>query len=141
MKRLYEKFSGKDLAVAELIQRRRLQMLVHSCLYYEMDTNLIDDKQWDTWARELVELQKQNPEISKEVEWYEAFKDWDASTGAFLPIKDSWVVKKAKQIYSITNRSGVVVRTAKQQSISNAKFVPNKSKGKKNNNPNQFTLF
>ena len=22
--------------------------------------------------------------------------DWDASTGAFLPLKDEWVVKKAK---------------------------------------------
>ena len=73
MNKLYEKFSGNDLAVAELIQRRRLQILVHSCLYYEMDTNLIDDKQWDTWARELVDLQKQYPDISKEVDWYEAF--------------------------------------------------------------------
>ena len=27
---------------------------------------------------------------------YEYFKDWDASTGAFLPITDDWVVAKAK---------------------------------------------
>ena len=85
MNNTYDLFSGEDLKIAELIQQRRLQMLVHSCLYYDMDTNLISDKQWDTWARELVTLQKEDPEISNKVIWYEEFKEWDASTGAFLP--------------------------------------------------------
>ena len=140
MNKLYEQFSGNDLAVAELIQRRRLQILVHSCLYYEMDTNLIDDKQWDTWARELVDLQKQYPDISKEVDWYEAFADWDASTGAFLPLKDSWVVKKAKQLYRITNRPGEVGHS-KSKPLEASKVVKTKANSKKKSNPNQFTLF
>ena len=84
--------------ISDLIQRRRLQLLVHSCIYYELDQNIISDKQWDEWARELVQLQKEYPEESKEVIWYDAFKDWDASTGAFLPIKDEWVVRKSKQL-------------------------------------------
>ena len=84
--------------ISDLIQRRRLQLLVHSCIYYELDQNIISDKQWDEWARELVKLQKDYPEESKEVIWYDAFKDWDASTGAFLPIKDEWVVRKSKQL-------------------------------------------
>ena len=84
--------------IKDLIQRRRLQLLVHSCIYYELDQNIISDKQWDEWARELVQLQKDYPEESKEVIWYDAFKDWDASTGAFLPIKDEWVVRKSKQL-------------------------------------------
>jgi len=87
-----------DNKVCELIQRRRLQILVHSCIYYELDQNIISDRQWDAWARELVQLQKDYPEESKDTIWYDAFKDWDASTGAFLPIKDDWVVRKAKQI-------------------------------------------
>lgn len=94
----YDLFSGSELQIAEKMYQRRLQMLVHSCLYYELDTNLISDKKWDEWARELVQLQKDYPEMSKEVAWYDAFKDWDASTGAFLPIKDEWVMKKAKQL-------------------------------------------
>lgn len=72
--------------------------MVHSCIYYEMDRNIISDKKWDEWARELVRLQTENPSISEKVIWYNAFKDWDASTGAFLPLKDEWVVKKAKQL-------------------------------------------
>ena len=87
--------------IAELIQQRRLQMLVHSCIYYHLDKNVISDKQWDKWARELVELQSKYPEISKKVIWYEAFKDWDASTGAFLPITDEWVVQKAYYVLNI----------------------------------------
>ena len=71
-------------------------MLVHSCIYYHLNQNSISDKQWDTWARELRDLQNQYPEISKQVTLYEHFKDWDASTGAFLPITDDWVVAKAK---------------------------------------------
>ena len=50
------------------------------------------------WAKELRQLQSDYPNISQQVEWYEAFKDWDASTGAFLPLKDEWVVNKARQV-------------------------------------------
>lgn len=94
----YEIFNGDELKIAELIQRRRLQMLVHSCIYYKLEGNIIQDRQWDMWAKELVKLQEENPEISQKVIWYEAFKDWDASTGAFLPLDDEWVIKKAKQL-------------------------------------------
>jgi len=91
--------------IAELIQQRRLQMLVHSCIYYHLNRNIISDRQWDKWARELVELQSKYPEISKKVIWYEAFKDWDASTGAFLPITDEWVVQKAHYVLKITGHN------------------------------------
>ena len=92
----YDLFKGQELQIAEKIQQRRYQMLVHSCIYYHLNQNSISDKQWDTWARELRDLQNQYPEISKQVTLYEYFKDWDASTGAFLPITDDWVVAKAK---------------------------------------------
>jgi len=102
MNKTYEIFKDQnDLKIAELIQQRRLQMLIHSCLYYEMDTNLISDRTWDMWAKELRQLQADYPEISRQVGWYEAFKDWDASTGAFLPLKDEWVVNKARQVAGI----------------------------------------
>lgn len=98
MMKTYELFTGEDLRIAELIQQRRLQLLVHSCLYYEMSITKIDDITWDKWAKELRTLQEQYPNISEQVVWYDAFKDWDASTGAFLPLKDSWVVQKAHQL-------------------------------------------
>jgi len=92
----YEQFEGDFLKIAELIQQRRFQMLIHSCIYYELNQNLINDKKWDEWARELRDLQNQYPDISKRVQMYEDFKDWDASTGAFLPIKQDWVIQRAK---------------------------------------------
>lgn len=104
----YELFTGQELQIAEKIQQRRYQMLVHSCIYYHLNQNSISDKQWDTWARELRDLQNQHPEISKQVTLYEYFKDWDASTGAFLPITKDWVVAKAKTL--ITSRKNAIIK-------------------------------
>lgn len=90
-------------------------MLVHSCLYYEMNITKIDDVIWDKWARELRALQEQYPDIAKQVIWYDAFKDWDASTGAFLPLKDAWVMRKAQQLSKrqVVAEKKVVVAQAK----------------------------
>jgi len=95
----YEVFTGEDLIIADKILRDRLRLLVHSKIYYEFDGNMISDKDWDEMAKELVVLQRDYPDISEQVDWYEAFKDWDGSTGAFLPLDDPWVIRKAKQIY------------------------------------------
>ena len=94
----YEVFKGKDLEIAERIQQRRLQILVHSCLYYELNQSSIPDTTWDRWARELVELQAEYPSIAKEVIWAEAFNGFDGSTGFDLPIRDEWVINKARQL-------------------------------------------
>ena len=92
----YEEFTDRNfLEIAETIQQRRYQMLIHSCIYYELDDNIISDKKWDEWARELRDLQNKYPDISARVTLYEYFKDWDASTGAFLPITEQWVIDKA----------------------------------------------
>ena len=94
-------YTDEELPIAELIQRRRLQILIHSKLYYDMNTNLITDRQFDEWGRELVQLQRDNPNIAKRICFAEAFKDWDASTGAFLPLQDPWVIRKAQQLLNI----------------------------------------
>lgn len=119
----YDLFTGQELDIAEKIQQRRYQMLVHSCLYYHLNQNIISDKQWDAWARELRDLQNQYPEISKQVTLYEYFKDWDASTGAFLPITESWIVMKARQVAGINEKKEKVVV---KQSVK-----PTKTKAKK----------
>lgn len=106
----YDLFTGEELEIAELIQQRRLQLLVHSCIYYHLNTNIISDKKWDEWAKELKTLQEQYPDIAKQIMWYDAFKDWDASTGAFLPLDDEWVIKKARQFYTPTERKKVEVK-------------------------------
>lgn len=94
-------FARKDLKTAGMIQQRRVQMLIHSCLYYEMNTNLISDKQFDEWGRELAKLQNENPEIADKICFAEAFKDWDGTTGFHLPLKNKWVVSKAYYLLKI----------------------------------------
>lgn len=82
--------------IAELIKRRRLQLLMHSCIYYEYNTNLVSDSQWTTWAIELEELQTKYSKIAEQVIWAEAFKDFDHSTGYNLPTRDPWVMGRVK---------------------------------------------
>lgn len=89
-----------DNPTLELINRRRRQILVHSCIYYRLNNNLITDKQFDEWAYELVDLQKQYPEIAEQAVFAESFKDFDGSTGFNLPIHHPWVLRKAQQLLS-----------------------------------------
>ena len=70
--------------IQEKIKQRRRQMLVHSYIYYELNQNIVSDHKWAEWAKELQELQQKYPKESAEVEYYEDFKDWDGSSGAFL---------------------------------------------------------
>ena len=87
-----------DDSVAEKIQRRRYQLLVHSLLYYELDITLVSDATWAKWGQELVQLQTNHPDIASKVIFYEAFKSFDGSTGFNLPYTDTQVVNIAYRL-------------------------------------------
>lgn len=93
-----------DIRVYELIQRRRLQLLVWSRLYYELDASVVPDSTFNEKGRELADLQAKYPEISKMVIYAKEFEDWDGSTGYHLPLRDPWVCSKANQILRIHDR-------------------------------------
>ena len=95
--------SNYENYIYSLINRRRRQILVHSVLYYRMATNLIDDATWSKWALELEDLQEQYPSISCTVPYYEAFKDFDHSTGQNLPLDDQWAIGAAAHILALSN--------------------------------------
>lgn len=84
--------------IVATIKQRRLQLLVHSCIYYEFNQSIVDDATWAKWAIELEQLQAAYPTIADKVEWAAAFKDFDHSTGYNLPVRDPWVMRKARQI-------------------------------------------
>lgn len=90
--------------VSDLITRRRRQILVHSVIYYKYDSNLISDHQWNAWAQELANLQKNYPGIASECPLAEMFKDFDGSTGAFLPLDDPWANDQAKFLLGMKDR-------------------------------------
>lgn len=100
--KLYERYEGKKLKIAEKIQQRRRQMLVHSYIYYVLDDNIVSDAQWAKWAKELAELQSKFPNMSKKIPYAEQFIDWDGSTGAFLQYDDS-IVEVAERLLGRKN--------------------------------------
>lgn len=92
--------------IKSLINRRRRQILVHSIIYYEFNENIITDDTWSKWARELVSLQYQYPEIADECVYADVFKDFDVSTGFNLPLKDPWGVKRAEELLAYHGKIG-----------------------------------
>lgn len=88
--------AAKTLSEAKgRIKALRLQMLVHSYLYYVLDESLISDGEWQRRANELADLQNDFP---VRIGCYDSeFRDWDASTGYHLP-RDGWVHNKSLQL-------------------------------------------
>lgn len=128
---LYDIFSGEELAIAQKIQRRRLQMLVHSRMYYLMDHNILDDSIFNNLAQELAELQDAYPQIAKRVCFAEAFEDWDGSTGFHLPLEHPWVVQRTNKLLKLQGTRGVQIEyTQVQQGAGEAS---SKEDGRKSN--------
>ncbi len=88
--------------VVNKIKRRRAQMLIHSCIYYEMNDSIISDHQWQEWADELQQLQTLHPDcmVINFFDW--EFRNWDGATGNHLPHRDPWVFAKANYILEIS---------------------------------------
>lgn len=84
-----------DKRVVEAIGRRRRQMLIHCCIYYRYDENVVDDHTWNRWAQQLAKLQKK---YGWRIGFYDrVFRDWDGSSGFHLPA-DSDVMRVARRI-------------------------------------------
>lgn len=91
--------------IAELIQRRRLQVLIHSCIYYELNESIISDAKWSEWALELEQLQAKYPKIAKNVVYAQEFENFDHSTGCDLPTRNPEVTRKARWLIDYVRRN------------------------------------
>ena len=90
-----------DEGLASLIQRRRLQILVHSCLYYALNDTLITDAQFDSWGRELAKLQAEHPEVARKVRYAKEFAEYgkdDCFSGYDLDYRKPEIINKAHQL-------------------------------------------
>lgn len=82
-----------DRAVVEAIARRRRQILVHSCIYYTLNDNIISDEQWTLWAQQLAKLQKK---FGWKIGFYDReFRGFNGSTGHHLPTTDPSIMNVA----------------------------------------------
>lgn len=60
-------------------------ILVHSYIYYELDSNVLSDKEYDTMARELAKLREEHPDLWKKSYYYKQFGDeYNGATGFTL---------------------------------------------------------
>lgn len=58
---------------------------MHSYLYYELDSSIISDKEFDKKTRELVRLKNTYPDLWKTSEYYYIFGDeYTGATGFHL---------------------------------------------------------
>lgn len=60
-------------------------IIVHSYIYYELNRNVISDKQYDAKSKELVKYKNDYPELWKNSEYYKQFcDDYNGATGFTL---------------------------------------------------------
>lgn len=60
-------------------------IIVHSYIYYEKDTNVISDREYDAKSKELTRLKEENPDLWVNSEYYKQFgDDYNGSTGFTL---------------------------------------------------------
>lgn len=90
--------------VKEIIRQRRAQMLIHSCIYYELDEAIISDHRWQRWADELQELQEKYPNCCTIGFFDDEFKDWTGATGNHLPHRHPWVYEKSRRMLDYHRR-------------------------------------
>jgi len=59
-------------------------LIVHSIIYYELGTSIIEDGAWDSNARQYVDLAWEHPDHAARTRWNYVMHDFDASTGFHL---------------------------------------------------------
>lgn len=87
----------------ELINRRRRQLHVHSVVYYFLNTSIISDATFDTWAKELVTLNEEHPEFLHKGYLPGLFVDWTGDTGMHLTLRDE-TMALAQQLVRYSQR-------------------------------------
>ena len=80
---LYMKFH-EPFTIVERIQLLQRWIMVHSCIYYELDSNIADDYTYDNNAKQLASLINEYPEEAKRSKYYKYYYDYTGETGYHL---------------------------------------------------------
>lgn len=89
---IIEGVETEPMKIREYLHRKRMQMIVHSIIYYRMDENVISDTAWQTWANQLAAVQNHYPQYT-DIGFHDAlFKGWDGSTGMHLDLPEYYGV-------------------------------------------------
>lgn len=75
----------RGLSTQEYISFLQRVIIVHSYIYYELDDNVISDKDYDAKSKELVRYKNDYPDLWKNSMYYKQFGDeYNGSTGFTL---------------------------------------------------------
>lgn len=96
------KFCNPYTLPLEAIESIQNWLLVHSIIYYELDSNLVSDRVYDGNCKQLVKLKNKYPDEFKESKLNYVYYDFDGTTGfdlrGRLTKKDRKIfVKRAKK--------------------------------------------
>lgn len=88
-------------------------MHVHSTIYYHLNTSILPDAIFDTWAVELANLQKQYPAYKHTGYMPGIFADWTGDTGMHLPVTESVLTLAEWLVRAAQNRTGATTPKSK----------------------------
>lgn len=73
------------MSIQDYIDWLQRYIIVHSYIYYELNNNVVSDKQYDAKAKELVKYKNDYPELWRSSEYHKQFgDDYNGSTGFTL---------------------------------------------------------
>lgn len=73
------------LTTQEYIDFLQRYIIVHSYIYYELNRNVISDREYDLKSKELVQYKNNYPDLWKSSMYYKQFgDDYNGSTGFTL---------------------------------------------------------
>ena len=86
--------SIEEMPINDQMDLLAREMIVYSIIYYDLDDNIISDKEYDTKARKLYKLCQENPDIIPQCQYKDILKDFVPDTGFDLKYKLSPEHKK-----------------------------------------------
>lgn len=96
---LYMKFH-MPLNALEKIQALERWILVQSFAYYELDSNIATDFQYDNNAKQLAEMKKQYPEEFKNSRYYNYFYDYCSEEDSTINTSGFDLLQRVKKLDS-----------------------------------------
>lgn len=77
--------NGERVSLQEYINHLQRYIIVHSYIYYELNDNVISDREYDAKSKELTAYKLAYPEYWKQSRYYKQFgDDYNGATGFTL---------------------------------------------------------
>lgn len=91
--------SINKLSIQDRISYLERFIILHSIIYYHLNSNVISDSKYDEYAKYLEKLIKLNEKEFKQSQYYYAFIDYSSATG--FDLYDKLNDKDKKYLYKI----------------------------------------